>query len=153
MRTQKRLAITLFVSIAVNLFLAGMLTTLLIRGDGFGDRDKRKFGRFDRSAAMAVLSEDSRNKVKAIWQNDMPTMHEDAKARRGLRREMRDILMADNFDRERFEAMSRTYHEKSSKMRTAMNKAIAETAAVLSPDERKKYFNTGIRKRHKHNKN
>jgi uncharacterized membrane protein len=153
MRTQKRLAITLFVSIALNLFLAGMLTTLLIRSDGFGDRDGRKFGRFDRDAAMAVLSENSRDKVQSIWRNDMSGMREEAKARRGLRREMHEILVADNFDRARFETTSRSYHEKSAKMHTAMSKAIAETAAVLSSDERKKYFSISMRKHKKRHKN
>ncbi len=150
MRTQKRLSIALFVSVAVSLFLAGMLATLLVRGDGDGRH--QRFSRFDREAAVATLSTDGQQIVREIWQKRAETIRDAAKTRRALRREMRELLLADAFDSTRYAALSEEFHRSSAVMYRSLRAAIGETAAALTSADRKKYFTSGFKKRHRKKK-
>ncbi len=141
------MAIALFVSLALNLFLVGVMTTNWLRDDG--PANQVRFGRFNREAAMAVISAESREKVESLWKQHMDAIRGHSKARRRLRVEMRALLQAASFDRAAYDALSKQSHARSQRSRLLLRQIIGETAEILSPAERKRYFETGLAKRKK----
>ncbi len=145
MRIQRRLSIVLFVSLAINLILIGMLATFWLKGDLA--RKHARWHRFDRDAAMAAISEDSRRAVEEVWQQHRGALREHWKERRAMRQQMREMLLSDQFDKAAYITLNEKMNAQSLRARARLHNAIAETAARLPAAERRRYFEEGYKRR------
>jgi len=144
MRTTRRLSIALLASLALNLFLGGMLTSQWI----FADRKDRPHhvGRFDRQGARAAIDEQYRPAVDAVWQRHKAALRGRVRAVREVRRRLRQQLVAEELDQA---ALAQTYeelHARGLAARNLLGKPLAEIAAALPAEERKRYFQAGFAK-------
>lgn len=144
MRTTRRLSIALLASLALNLFLGGMLSSQWI----FADRHDRPrhVGRFDREGARAAIGEQHRAAVDAIWQRHKTALRGRVREVREVRRRLRQQLVAEQLDQA---ALAQTYeelHARGLAARNLLGKPLAEIAAALPAEQRKRYFQAGFAK-------
>lgn len=147
MRTTRRLSIALLVSLALNLFLGGMITSQWI----FGERHGRPghVGRFDRQGARAAIDEQYRPEVDVVWQRHKAALRGKFREVRQVRRRLRELLVAEELDQA---ALAETYgelHERGLAARSLLGRPLAEIAAALPADQRRRYFEAGFAKRRK----
>ena len=142
MSPSRRLSIALLASLALNLFLGGMLTSQWI----FAERHGRPHhvGRFDREGARAAIDEQYRAAVDAIWRRHKKALRGRFREMREVRRRLRQELLAEEFDQA---ALARTYeelHARGLAARNLLGKPLAEIAAALPAEQRKRYFQAGF---------
>lgn len=151
MRLVKQLSLILLISVALNLLLGGVLASRLI----FPDRSPRHVRDdapailFNRRAAHAALSEESRQIIQDIWRKRRADLRANVRESRALRRELRAILLADEFDAAELERVEARLHELGVESRQSLRGALAEIAAALPADERQRYFKAGFERRHR----
>jgi len=151
MSPSRRLSIALLASLALNLFLGGMLTSQWI----FAERHGRPHpvGRFDREGARAAIDEQHRPAVDAIWQRHKSALRGRVRELRDVRRRLRQQLVAEELDRA---ALAQTYeelHTRGLAARDLLGKPLAEIAAALPAEQRKRYFQAGFAKSRKRRPN
>lgn len=125
----------LLVSLAVNLFLAGVLGGH-IYSEGFGHFLKRE------RPPMAVvkdLSEDSRAIVRAAFKERSPTLRALGREMREERRRVEGLLSADPFDEAATRASMQEMARIDSQIRAEFQAAALVIAAQLPADEREKF--------------
>ncbi|MEE8295996.1 MAG: periplasmic heavy metal sensor [Sphingomonadales bacterium] len=142
MKYKKIIYGTLLVSLAINLFFAGMMTVFLIKGPpvgAFGSAD-----RFNMMAASEVLDPEYREVVDDIWSKFRSEQRGQFRSVFRLRRKLQEILLADEFDQKGFEAVFDEVQETAMRSRLAIIEVLREVTLALPPDQRKKYFQAGM---------
>lgn len=150
-RPSRRFALFLAASLGINLFLGGMLASqwLFQRGSPFAAHmlGPPKSGAFDRAAARAALDQEYRAVVDAIWQRNRPALHGYRRQMMEARDAIREKLLTEDFDPE---AVLRVQAVLSAKMQEATATVaahIVEIAQALPPEQRRRYFEAGLRHR------
>lgn len=145
MRLSRRLAVVLAASLALNLFLGGMLTAhWLFRGPPPHERGGRFF---DRQAALEAIDAEHRAGVQAILARNEPELRARMRAVREARREVRRQLMGDPIDHE---ALAQAHAELAARGQEAharMQANVAEIAAALPAAERRRFFEASFKRR------
>ena len=137
--SKRGLAITLIVSLAVNLFLAGLIVTAVVyhkRGGGWAGHDHP----FPHRIARRVLEGESRRKVDAIWREARPGLRMRIREVRRARRDIRRLLHADAIDRPALEKAFAAMRARSTGAHNAMHGVIGRIAETLNAEERRSYF-------------
>jgi uncharacterized membrane protein len=139
------LGIALIVSLAVNLFLAGVIVAAVaLHGRGpFGERHYPP-----RWTAERSLHGESREKVVAIWRDARPTLRERIRAVRRARREIREQLSAPTLDRAALDAAFSVFRKRSDEAHAAMQDVFSKIAGTLDAEERRAYFRYPRRRHH-----
>lgn len=143
MKYKKIIYSVLLVSLAANLFFAGMMTVFLIKGppnQRFNPAD-----RFNLEAAREVLEPEYQEIVDEIWENFRSERRGEFRSVFKLRRQMQEILQADEFDEEAFEAVFAEVQETGMNSRLAMTGVLKEITMALPAGQRKKYFQSGMK--------
>jgi uncharacterized membrane protein len=142
MRVGRVLSISLLLSLAVNLFLAGMLVSQwLIVGP---QRHERPRPPFDRMAAQAALSEPYRAVVDGIWAEHHQALRGKRKEIFALRRAIREHLVAETLDPVAFDHAYRALHATSLDRRSALHATLTKIATTLPLEDRRRYFKAGL---------
>lgn len=135
----RRLAIALVASLALNLFLGGMMTASWL----FREEPPPGFprpGLFDRQAALSAIGEEHRPAIEAIWAKNGPELRRRVRALREARDAIRRQLTADSFDPAALAEAHALLEERGRAAHAAMQANIAEVAAALPDEERQRYF-------------
>lgn len=151
MRLVKQLSLILLISVALNLLLGGVLATRLFLPDRSYRHERQDAPAifFNRRAAQASLSEESQRIVQEIWRKRRAELGENVRKSRELRRQLRDLLLADDVDQAKLTDVESQLHELGIDSRQALRGVLGEIAAALPPDERRKYFDAGFGPRHR----
>lgn len=146
----RTLALLLFLSVALNLFVAGMVVGRWDRWDGFkghgGPRHGKSMSRVIEYALGDSLSPALRERLE---QHDR-AMRENFEATRRSRREIRDVLGREPFDKTAYlEALDRmnTVHDR---IRAETHSFMTEIMDDLTPEQRRKLVEKLDRKRRFH---
>lgn len=138
------LGIALIASLAVNLFLAGVIVAGLVM-HGRGPFAERHYP--PRWTAERALEGESREKVRAIWREARPTLRERIRAVRRARRDIHERLTAPTLDKAALDAAFATFRKRSDEAHAAMQEVFSKIAGTLGAEERQSYFREPRRRR------
>lgn len=142
MKNSKIIYGILLVSLALNLFLAGVFVPQILR-----PHPPRPFGppdRFNLEAARDALGDEHQQIVDEIWGGFKDNQKTKFKDVLRLRQNIQDLLLAEEFDAAAFEALSRNAYSSGDLMREEMLAAMIELGSTLPAAERQKYFRAGF---------
>jgi uncharacterized membrane protein len=127
------MAWALVASLALNLFLAGVLGARLWREQQWRERAAvaGPLGRI-----TAAMPESARDKVKAVTEPRQQELRDRSREARRARNEAMQALAADNFDRTRANAAFAEARQRFNAMSDLMQSVLIEVAATLTPEER-----------------
>ena len=145
----RRLAIALVASLAINLFLGGMATSRwLFHGPpGAHGVGPDGIGHFNRRAAHEALDPDVRSLVEAVWRERIDDIRPRIRAARKARHEVMRALIAEPIDAAALEAAYAALRARTDEAQTAVHGALAQVAQMLPPDQRKRFFEAGLKRR------
>ena len=129
------LALGLFLSLAVNVFVAGWL---IGRHSRFRPPPPPPFDRFFNERIRNSLSPEGADRMERAFdtiRNRFAGHREDA---RSAREHLNAILEADRFDATKYLAASKAIHEEFDKDREAADEELVRAIAQLSPEDRRK---------------
>jgi uncharacterized membrane protein len=146
--SKRGLGITLIVSLAVNLFLVGMIVTaVLFKGHAGGwAGDGRPFPHW---IARRALEGESRRKVDAIWREARPGLHMRVREMRRSRRDIRRLLHADAIDRPALDKAFAGMRANMAGTHDAIQRVMGRIAETLNAEERRGYFRRHHWRRHR----
>lgn len=125
------IGICLFVSLAANIFLAGMV---------FGQKDGGKFPRGEKLmatiGALKEVSPESRAKAKELVKADWPKIQQDLKDIREKRQAVRGLLEQPGYDPAALEQSFADLRGAVGDMQTEAHQLVSKIAAALTPEER-----------------
>ena len=142
MKNSKIIYGILLASLALNLFLAGVFATQMLR-----PHPPRPFGppeRFNLEAAHDAVSDEYQLIVDEIWgdfKDNQKTRFRDVLR---LRQKTQKLLLAEEFDAAAFEALSLRAYQSGDLMREEMLGVMTQLAIILPAAERQKYFRAGF---------
>jgi uncharacterized membrane protein len=152
MRTSRKISVVLVISLALNLLFGGAIAShWMFRGDG----SKGGFrGPLHHTPARGKLGSDHQGMVDKIWQQHRPMLRENIGTMREARRVVRDMLIADPFNRKALDAAYLDLHQPLLEARTAMATTVGNIAEKLPAAECQAYFKEGFKRfRHRrHNR-
>lgn len=123
--------ICLFASLAVNIFLAGVV---------FGQKDGNKPQRGEKImatiGALKEVSPESRAKAKELVKADWPKIQEDLQGIREKRQEVRGLLEQPSYDPAALEKSFADLRGSVGDMQTEAHELIVKIASELTPEER-----------------
>lgn len=130
-KTKSWVGICLFVSLAVNIFLAGVV---------FGRKDASPFPRGEKVIAaiqsFKELSPESRTKAKDLVKADWPKIQEGIQDIRGKRQNIRSLLEQEQYDPAALDQSFAELRGAVTDMQTTAQKLVVKIAEELSPEER-----------------
>ena len=135
----RRLAVALALSLAINLFLAGMITAGWLAESDSESAARERPPRFFRNG-LAGLDEDIRPAVEEVRRRHAREIVPLTREMRAARREMRQALAAPELDRIRLEAAFENLRRRSVGAQTAIHALMLEIAETLGPAQRKQFF-------------
>ena len=125
------IGLCLFVSLAANIFLAGVV---------FGQKDGNKLQRGEKilatMGALKEVSPESRAKAKELVKADWPKIQEDLQGIREKRQEVRGLLEQPSYD---LAALDKSFAELRGAvgdMQTEAHQLVVKIASELTPEER-----------------
>lgn len=144
----KTLAVALFVSLAVNLFLAGaMVGRWGWHGDGFGHRD-RHWG--PKVWLTEAVGEEAAPRITAMWEAHRAAIDPLRDASRAARDAVHQSLVAEPFDQAAYAGALAESLDRSMAVRAAHHAFMVELAAALTPEQRARMAEFAGRKRWRH---
>ena len=145
-RWSRRLGIVLLLSLALNLFLGGVIVSqwMFEPASIIDDRGPRFI---NRRAGLDALDPENREKVEAIWRADRREFRAAWRAMRKSRRSVKAALTSEPFDREAFDSAHLELTTHVDRIRYLMSERLAKISAVLPPDERQQYFEAAFDRR------
>ncbi len=146
----RRLAIALVASLAINLFLGGMATSRWLFHAPPGAHDDAGpdgIGHFNRRAAHKALDPDTRRRVEAVWRDRIDDIRPRIRAARKARHDVMRELMAEPIDATALEAAYAALRARTDEAQTAVHGVLAEVAQMLPPDQRRRFFRAGLKRR------
>lgn len=130
-KSKSWVGICLFVSLAVNIFLAGVV---------FGRKDANQFPRGEKVVAaiqgFKELSPESRTKAKELVKEDWPKIQEGIQDIRGKRQNIRSLLEQEQYDPAALDQSFADLRGAVTDMQTTAQKLVVKIAKELSPEER-----------------
>lgn len=142
MKYKKIIYGTLLISLAANLFFAGMMTVFLIKGEP--TRPQGPPDRFNMEAAREALTPENQEIVDEIWDEFRREQRGEFRSLFRLRERLQEILGADEFDEPAFEKVFSEMQKTGVESRLALIEVLREVTQALPPDQRKKYFQAGM---------
>lgn len=142
MKYKKILYGILLVSLALNLFFAGVFTTFVLRPGPlkpFGSNEMFNF-----EAARGAIDPEFHPVVDEIWGDFKMGRRSVFRNIFRFRRDTQQLLTADQFDAEAFADLSLRIYNATEDMRTSMQSVIVDLATSLPDAERKRYFKAGF---------
>ncbi len=146
----RRLAIALVASLAINLFLGGMAISRWVFHEPPGAHDAASpdgIGHFNRRAAHEALDAGARKRVEAIWRDRFDDIRPRIRAARKARHDVMRQLMAEPIDATALEAAYAALRVSTDEAQTAVHGVLAEVAQMLPPDQRRRFFRAGLKRR------
>lgn len=133
----RRLAVALALSLAINLFLAGMISAgWLAESESVAREGPPRFFR----NGLAGLDADIRPAVEEVRRRHARKIVPLTREMRAARREMRQALAAPELDRIKLEAAFENLRRRSVGAQTAIHALMLEIAETLGPAQRKQFF-------------
>lgn len=130
----------LVASLALNLFLAGMIGVRFWREHWRESPERAMAGTFGPMGRITgAMPESSRDKVKAVMETRQQEVRERGREYRRARTEAMQALSADAFDRSRAEAAFAEARRRADAMSEGVHAAMIEASSQLTPDERKAF--------------
>ncbi len=142
----KHWAIALLVSLALNLFLGGLIATRWLRGPVDGPRSGRPHLRFD--SLREALGPEAKAAIDQVDDQHSATIRKTMREMMKARRAATEALTADPFDAEKAREAHKVLMTKETTARSAMHEALVELAAALPAEQRAK-LGQAMRKRGK----
>lgn len=142
----RRLAVALALSLAINLFLAGMMAAGWL-ADGDGESAAREGPPPFLRHGLAELDEGARPAVEEVRHRHAREIVRLTREMRAARRETRQALAAPELDRTRLDAAFEDLRRRSADAQTAIHAMMLEIAETLGPAQRKQFFER-MRPRH-----
>jgi uncharacterized membrane protein len=136
--------IGLFVSLALNLFLAGVIGAHVFWQRGHHPHR----GPFNIRHAYSVLKPADQTKAKAIWAANRQAFFEKIKEIRKARRAVRQLLQDDATDYKKVEAAITNVSNKRHEIHKLVRGVVQKIAASLPATERMKFYRAAL-KRHR----
>ncbi len=136
--SNKKLAIALVASLALNLFLGGVWTAqwlghrLEMPHRGGPPHHVRR--------GMDALGDEARQTVRQVFERHAPALRESFRTHRDARRAIRAVFEEDDFDRPRAEAALAALGAERAAMRAKSNALMLEIADSLPPEDRRVFF-------------
>ncbi len=146
----RRLAIALVASLAINLFLGGMAISRWLFHEPPGAHDAASpdgIGHFNRRAAHEALDAGARKRVEAIWRDRFDDIRPRIRAARKARHDVMRQLMAEPIDATALETAYAALRVSTDEAQTAVHGVLAEVAQMLPPDQRRRFFRAGLKRR------
>ncbi len=145
MTRDRLLSIALFISVAVNIFaVAVFLGPVFHHGPTGPDGPGRGFGHGLGKYQLEGLSETSQDNVRAIWRDSRRDLYrqfrESAKARKALTA----ALTAETYDEQAVIDAQLALDQAMDRVRALTNKAVLDSAGVLTNEERAAFFAFGF---------
>ena len=141
----KRWAIVLFSSLALNLFVGGMIVSHLsfygrdvTRSDAFGLRDASRYMDKDTRAAMRGMWSERADEMRPLWE-----------AMRQARQDTIATLGAEPFDKAVLETALANSRAASVASQEAFHAALVDSASELTPEQRRSFFAAASRRQHR----
>lgn len=144
-RRRRWFGIALFASLAVNLFLVGILVGGLASGRPHGlpfGGPPRGGPDIVRGGQFSQLSEASRERMAAILEDRSDAMRGRVRAMRSAQREAARVLSADSYDAEKAAAALRELRLRTEELQAEIHAALATVARDLSQEERARLSRT-----------
>lgn len=135
----RRLAVALAFSLAINLFLAGMIAAGWL-AEGETRRVEREGPPRYFRHGLAGLEEGIRPAVEEVRRRHARQVVPLTRAMRAARREMRRALAAPELDEKRLEAAFEDLRRRSHDAQAAVHALMLEIAQTLDPAQRKQFF-------------
>ena len=142
MKYKKILYGILLVSLALNLFFAGVFTTFVLRPGPLKPFGANEMFNFE--AAREAIDPEFQPVVDEIWGDFKMGRRSMFRNIFRFRRDTQQLLSADQFDAEAFADLSLRIHGATEEMRTSMQSVIINLATSLPDIERQKYFRAGF---------
>lgn len=131
----------LAVSLALNVFAAGFFAGRVIGGDREDPAEIANIrGEPDPFALMRHahnLPNDAREPFRTAFQEQLPELRSRNRQMRQHRRQLAELIAADEIDRAAVRTMMQKMHELQSAQHAAFSKAFVEAIASLPPEERR----------------
>lgn len=137
--------LALFASLAVNLFLVGIVVGGLASGRSHGlpfGGPPRGGPDMVRGGQFHQLSEPAREKMAAILEDRSDAMRERVRAMRAAQRDAARVLAADTYDADKAAAALRTLRMRTEELQAEIHAALSVVAKDLSPEERARLSRT-----------
>jgi len=143
----RKLAIALAVSVGLNLFLGGMITSAWIARHGFGERSHpaRTVGMFDLRSGFEALGSDVRPMAREIRREYGPRLRESGREMRAARRAVANLLRADELDPAALKTAFGNVRKASDDAQAVMHQLLLETMAHLTAEQRRAFLDAATR--------
>ncbi|GEM_PF-1642587 len=146
----------LVLSVALNVYILGVHSGRLLHG-AFPHKpphhEQTRFAEPESPFRMLrhaeELSPDSRDKFRDALRAGLPKVREDHQEKRRLRKELGELLSADQLDRQAIEAKMSEIQALETNQRELLNKAFLDALETLSADERRQLLKASDERRAK----
>lgn len=145
--SRRTLIILLTISGGINLFIAGLVVASLFFHGWRGGPPGRHHGPLNFRAAMATLSEPSREKARAIWVKNLPQLRERIRARRKIRRSLRDLTRSGNPTPTEIDAILKKLSLERGETERMVHGILLRIGGQLRADERSKFYRSVFKRR------
>jgi len=149
MKTENVVLVSLGVSVALNAFLLGVMTSRPVAPFGHmmeRRHEVRQMGRFEgpeqrMKSALVVLPDEYKTKVEAIIDQSATNLKKHFGNMKSNIDEMEKVLTAPKFDEKKFAEVSALLAPKDDKIKDNMSTMILSIAKLLPDEDRIKFFN------------
>ncbi len=141
----KRWAIVLFSSLALNLFIGGMIVSHL----SFYGRDAARSDAFGLRDASRQMDKDTRAAMRGMWSERADEMRPLFEAIRQARQDTIAALGAEPFDKAALETALANSRAASVASQEAFHAALVDSAAELTPEQRRGFFAAASKRLHR----
>lgn len=135
-RTSRYYWSALVFSLALNMFLIGMVVSSLIRP--FAPPPPHPGSEFMMERLTENLSKDDAEKMRAIYRDNKDRFEQDRKAVQAAAKNLEAIMSADKFSPEQLDAAMNEMHKSREEMQNGISDLIRRAATELSPEGRKR---------------
>lgn len=146
----RRLAIALAISLGLNLFIGGMVTTAwLTKKQRFGQRQPQvgaTMRPLDLRKGIAALGDADRPAIAEIRERFGPALRQQGRAMHKAQRDVGRLLKADELDPAELEAALARLRRGSDAAQETMHAMMVGIVGELTPGQRRRFFEAAIRK-------
>jgi uncharacterized membrane protein len=145
----RKLAIALAISVGLNLFVGGMITSAWITKRAGPERPAAaaQAGKFDLRGGFEAVGRDARPIAREIRREYGPRMREAGEAMQHARRAVGEILRGDELDPEALDAAFAELRQASDAAQATMHRILLETMTRLTPEQRRAFLEGATRGR------
>ncbi len=148
-RTTRRLAIALAVSVGLNLFIGGMVTSAWLTKKKF-DQRRPEFGAtmrpLDLRRGVAALGDADRPEIARIRERFGPALRQQGREMREAQRDVGRLLKEEALDPAELAAALERLRRGSDAAQETMHGLMVDIVKELTPEQRRRFFEAAIRK-------